>query len=67
VKSFFIKEIADSARSIKVIVVVDINCINVARGKHFEDCFKQIKELIPKFNPKTDCSLLVTKASKKDK
>jgi hypothetical protein len=26
-----------------------------------------MKELIPKFNPKTDCSLLVTKASRKDK
>ena len=65
-KSYFLRTIADSAQSLKVILVTDIHTLNAVRGGAFADVVQQINSFIPDFNLTTDSNLIVTKTTEDD-
>ena len=47
-KSFFLRKLAKTAKTLKVLLICDLPCIQAERMGVFGDLLKQIKRLFPK-------------------
>ena len=62
-KSFFLKELAKTARSLKILLVCDLPCLKAERMGVFGIFLEQIQFLFPKLSLINETRLIVTKCS----
>ena len=62
-KSFFLRKLAKTAKTLKVLLICDLPCIQGQRMGGFSDLLKQIKLLFPQLQLQTETKLIVTKCT----
>ena len=58
--------LGNCAKSLKILLVCDVNTLNAERMGKFGDVVKQVKKLFPKITLVTETRLIVTKCDEED-